>query len=235
MTSHPKSIWKGSNKYHVPTAPAVMKPKPFIVWIKSPFGESATCRSCQRTFHALHSSQKHLVSSIDGRCYYCRDLKDNIKKPVTVSEQERKGTPSFPIRPITRELWSRGGRGMLHSKKDTRRFQDHNKSTGEKPSKAIHLGKLIVTPHDAKFMATECTFAIRRKVKFPFWSCCLQHRDNTNCTKAMARSKLTDKIRNPLDELKELSDAMSYSTKTIENIVEANLPLPDLDKLMDGL
>ena len=198
--SHPKSIWKSTTKYHVPTAPAVMKPKPFVVWTKGKYGDEAECRSCHRTFFALHRSQKHLVSSIDGRCYYCRDLKDNTTRPRTVAEKERRGTPNFPELPMTRDLWSRGGRGALHSRKDVRRFKQDDQAGGTL-STSIHLGKIIDSPADidAMFSSIECTTALRQKVQFPLWSCCYQHRNTIHCSKAQARSQLTDKIRNELE------------------------------------
>jgi hypothetical protein len=98
MTSHKKkskSIWASTNKYHIPTEPAVIPPKPFVVWEKSIYGHTAVCKTCQKHYHALSKTQKHLVSSVDGTCFHCRDVNKSSNTP-TIVERELKGTPSFP-------------------------------------------------------------------------------------------------------------------------------------------
>ena len=218
-----KSIWSNSNKHHVPTNPAVMKPKPFVVWEKSIHGETAVCQSCKTTYHALHSSQKHLVSSINGHCYHCRDINIAGKVPKSShTEVELKGTPAFPQRPITRELWSRGGRGFTHSKKDERRLKARKEVNSTKNTKTsedqnnsteyIHLGRIIRNRLDARYTCLDASITIRSKISFPLWSCCLQpFRGNDTasactCSKAKARAVLTEKVNNPVDELAKMSN-----------------------------
>jgi hypothetical protein len=219
-----KSIWKTS-KYHVPTGPAIVKPKAFVVWEKSSYGHIAKCVQCEKSYHALHPSQKHLVSSKDGVCYHCKDINGKLHAPTT-SEQELNGAPQFPVRPITRELWSRGGRGLLHSKKDVRRLRGSN-STTETTNENIHLGRLIKNRLDARYTCLDLSTTIRQKIdRFPLWSCCLQPAQSTECSKAQARRILTEKVTNPVDVLAATSKAF---------IKKNELPPPDLEQLMDGI
>ena len=229
--SHPKSIWKSTSKYHVPTAPAVMKDKPFVVWSKGPYGDTGTCKTCQRTFLALHSSQKNLLSSIDGRCYFCRDMKDQVARPVTTTEKEILGIPNFPLRPITRDLWQRGGRGNLHSIKDTRRLMkqgNQNLKEGDEPSRVIHLGKLVTNQDDAQFtiLAKQCSAAVNQQLQFPLWSCCFQKQRSQTCSKARSRFLLAEKMLREKELTEEESGTMAAPAPILQ------LPPPNLEQML---
>ena len=203
MSSHPKSIWKGTTKYVVP-APAAgqVKVKPAQVWNEYRIGGKlcgwrGACAQCGRAKFATSKHNLHLLAQLDGRCYACRELKqsENAPKsrPVTVTDATLKGGVPVP-RPLTRELASRGSTGhALHKVMDQRRLHAprsgsrragpasiRNRSnldpSRQKQQAYVHLGRHVTDWHDARYLSAETATAIRKKMpnRFPFWSCCLQ-------------------------------------------------------------
>ncbi len=240
--SHPKSIWKGSTKYHIPAAPAVKQPKPFVVWEETRgrgMGWHADCRDCGRHFVALHRTQLHLVASDTGRCYSCRDLarstdssnnktgRPDTVRPPTVAAVTRKGAIEVP-RPVTRDLWTRGRDHALHSEKDPRRLRRTGLETA-------HLGRVVRNRHEARFSITEASTCIRLKVsRYPYWSCCFRPvileggalptrpHDNDVCPKAVARNKMAQHCRAEADQRDQLESRASRRRERLLESRESN-------------
>ena len=222
MSSHPKSIWKGTTKYVVP-APASgrAKAKPVQLWQEYRIagklcGWRGVCTECGRSKFATSKHNLHLLSQLDGRCYACRELKqsENAPKsrPATVTDATLKGGIPVP-RPLTRELALRGSAGhALHKVMDQRRLRPSNSSPesyrrirSNRPN--YHLGRHVKDRHDARYLSAETATAIRKKMNlFPFWSGCLQPVGvSVECPKGKANEAHVEWLAEKAEEAAQLS------------------------------
>lgn len=175
-----KSIWKRNQKFHIPAASLVLpeKPKNFIAWRErsDKQGWVATCLGCKRKKRITHPTQKHLVSSETGLCYTCRSRQKPAQHVPSTTEQTVRGYVEPP----------QEGH-VLHR----RTVQSSN-----------HSGHLVNEPAEAAYTAAALIYAIKAKVHYPHWSCCLEPASTKLCPKrrrrkehqqANVRSSLMDK------------------------------------------